>query len=89
MKAKTMMGILRKLNADDEVLVIMQPDGPLGSESGPDFDACEQELACEIDPEPSDLVLAKLDGQPAWLVARRNDEARERQAPRPRGRARR
>jgi hypothetical protein len=89
MNAKTMMAILRKLNADDEVLVIMQPDGPRGNDSGPDFDACEHELACEIDPEPSDLVLAKLDGQPSWLVARRNDEARERQASRPPCRARR
>jgi len=88
MNAKTMIAILRKLNADDEVLVMMQPNGPLGSESGPDFDACEEELACEIDPEPTDLVLAKLDGQPAWLVGRRTEQGGERQTPRPRGRRR-
>ena len=81
MNAKTMIAILRKLKADDEVLVMMQPNGPLGSESGPDFDACEDELACEIDPEPTDLVLAKLDGQPAWLVARRNDDESKQPVP--------
>jgi len=84
MNAKAMIAILRKLNPDDEVLVTIQPNGPLGSENGPDFDACEHELACEIVPEPTDVVVAKLDGQPAWLVARRNDEGSERQAPRSR-----
>ena len=81
MNAKTMIAVLRKMNADDEVLVMVQPNWPLGSHDGPDFDACERELACEIVPEPTDLVLAKLDGQPAWLVARRNDDESKQPVP--------
>jgi len=62
--------ILSKLAPQTEVLVIMQPDGPGPMPDGPDFDGCRHELACEMFCEDSDVVLAAVDGQPAWLVAR-------------------
>jgi hypothetical protein len=73
MTAKDLIDLLSELDPGAEVVLVMQPEGSLArSENGRDLDGCDCEhaLACDILAEESDVILAELDGHPAWLVVR-------------------
>ena len=69
MNAKTLISLLAQLDPLADVLIVMQVEPAPGERDLDDSD-CEHELACEPSAEASDLIVAGVEGHPAWLVAR-------------------
>jgi hypothetical protein len=75
MNTKTLIDRLSQLDPGAEVVLVMQLSGPHpNGERDLDDEDCEHELACDLQPEGSDIIVAKIDGHPAWLVIRPDGE---------------
>jgi len=69
MNAKTLISLLAQIDPLADVLIVMQRGPAPGARDLDDSD-CDHELACEPSAEDSDLIVAGVEGHPAWLVVR-------------------